>query len=180
MRIQVRDCRCQAFTVLELMTVLVIVFILTILAIPSFRGIQAKAERASCVSNLKSLFVAASSYVQDHKQWPQIDPALLRSSEKAYFSEWVAALKPYGVEHKSWICPTIQRAFGKPDYTDDDYYRTDYAVSIFDDREFAPREYATQPWFLERADAHGNGNLLIYGDGSIEELNDVRNRDSGG
>ena len=30
-----------------------------------------------------------------------------------------------------------------------------------------------QPWFIETGDVHGNGNLIIFTDGSIAETNNV-------
>lgn len=167
------------FTIMELMTVLVIITILSLFALPLYEGLEAKAAKANCSSNLKGLYVAASGHLQDKGQWPQIDPALLEASEKSYFKAWIKAFEPYGVSHKSWICPTIQRAFNDPPYWEDEHFRTDYVAMPFDARQFAPHEYTTQPWFLEKADAHGDGNLLIYGDGSVDALETVRDRAGG-
>ncbi len=36
-----------------------------------------------------------------------------------------------------------------------------------------PHKWPRQPWFIETGDVHGNGNLIIYTDGSIGETNDL-------
>lgn len=179
MKLHVRS-RLLGLTILELMTVLVIITILSLFMMPVVSGMKAKAEKANCINNLKGLYVAASGYLQEHERWPQVDPKLLAASERMYFKAWVDALTPYGGEHKLWICPTLQRAFGEPPYYEEEHYRTDYAAMPFGEKRFDPHEFTTQPWFLEKADAHGDGNLLIFADGSIDELNKVRDRSSGG
>lgn len=164
----------HGFTLMELMTALVIIGILLTLMLPAFEDFRAKAGRTACIQNLRSLHVTASSYLNDHHQWPQVSAELLSSDQREYERAWVQAFAPYHIAHKAWICPTIQRAFGNPDYTDPELYRIDYQPMPFDDKEFTPRQWPNQPWFVEKGDAHGNGNLVIFLDGSVQDLNDIR------
>jgi hypothetical protein len=43
----------------------------------------------------------------------------------------------------------------------------------FDDKPTTPHQWPRQHWFLERANVHGNGNLIIFTDGSVGESNDL-------
>ncbi len=60
-----------------------------------------------------------------------------------------------------------------PDYNDPAHARIDYIATPFDDKPFTPHQWPRQPWFIESGDVHGNGNLLIFTDGSISEVNDL-------
>jgi hypothetical protein len=43
----------------------------------------------------------------------------------------------------------------------------------FDDKPTTPHEWARHPWFAERHNAHGEGQLIIFADGSITDLGAV-------
>ncbi|MDB6174699.1 MAG: hypothetical protein JWL59_4010 [Chthoniobacteraceae bacterium] len=161
----------SAFTLLEILTVLVVMMILVTLLIPALSSLKNRAELASCTSNLKSLYVGANSYVQEQGHWPQVGTKDIRSP--VYTEAWVAALARYGVSRKSWICPTMQRLMKSPDYEKGKGVRVDYFATPFGDGAQTPYKYMTQPWFIERGNVHGNGNLVIFTDGSVVSLNDI-------
>ncbi|RYD74764.1 MAG: prepilin-type N-terminal cleavage/methylation domain-containing protein, partial [Verrucomicrobiaceae bacterium] len=46
----------RAFTIMELMTVLVIISILMVLLLKVTDSVKARAEKGSCISNLKNLY----------------------------------------------------------------------------------------------------------------------------
>lgn len=48
-----------------------------------------------------------------------------------------------------------------------------YTPTMFDDKPGTARRWPTQPWLIERADAHGNGALICFTDGSIKPFNKV-------
>ena len=56
----------RAFTLIELMTVLVIMMILIVMILPVAEGIREKMERARCLANLRGLYSATSGYIQQH------------------------------------------------------------------------------------------------------------------
>lgn len=161
----------RGFSLLELLIALAVIAILATLTIPLISGLRSRAQRAQCMANLKTLYVGANLYVQQNNQWPQI----LVIANKDKTSEeiaalWIAALEPFNVPRQSWICPTHQEALGNPDYTKPENTRIDYGTTTFDDKPTTPHEWPGQPWFVEEGDVHGNGQLIIFADGSISDL----------
>jgi type II secretory pathway pseudopilin PulG len=167
----------RAWTIIELMTVLVIIMILASLVLPAFSFVRDRSEKASCMNNLKNLAGSAHSHMRDHNRWPQFT-IKSRSDMEDAAKVWVDTLEPYGTTHKHWICPTVQRGLKAPDYTSDQDYRVDYWMTNFSPHPRAPYKTMTQPWFVEKQDVHGSGNLVIYPDGAIEALDDLRREGS--
>jgi type II secretory pathway pseudopilin PulG len=159
-------------TLIELMTVIVIIMIMAAMILPIANYVRDRTDKASCMNNLKNLAGAAGHYMQDYNRWPQIK--VTGGTSKEASKAWVKTLDPYGISHKNWICPTVQRGLKGEDYTKDTTFRVDYWMSHFGPHPRAPYQSMTQPWFVEKQDVHGNGNLLIYPDGTIEELNEIR------
>jgi prepilin-type N-terminal cleavage/methylation domain-containing protein len=159
------------FTLLELAIVIAIIAILAVLAVPIISGIRARAQRVQCSVNLRNLAVGANLYVQQNGVWPQIHPAGSDELPEDFANAWVAALDPFGVPRKTWICPTIQDLLHNPDYLTPENARIDYIATPFDDKPASPHEWPRQPWFIETGSVHGTGNLIIFTDGSISDLN---------
>ena len=157
----------SAFTLIELLVVLAIVAVLSLLLLPVASGFRARAQRVQCMTNLRSLYSATELFIQQNGSWPQID---IEDSESQEAAAWITALKPFGANEKTWICPTIQNLMQNPDYTKPENTRVDYIACSFDDKPTSPHEWARQPWFAEVADVHGHGNLIIFTDGSISDL----------
>ena len=159
-------------TLLELVTVILIIAILATMLLPVYAQIVQRTQKASCISNLRALHVAANLYVQEHRQWPQI--AVKQADPKDVATAWINALAPYGLSQVNWICPTVQRLLQNPDLTDHDNTRIDYIATPFDSKPQTPYQWANQPWFIEAADAHGNGNLILFPNGRVQELGDFK------
>ncbi len=171
----------RAFTLLELMTVIAIIFILVTLLVGSYASLRGRAEKGSCVSNLLNLYSGASSYVQDQGHWPQVETRMLQGGHtQQYGMEWVKALSPYGVSRQNWVCPTVQRAMGNPDLGIDHNVRTDYNATPFDAKPRTAYNWATQPWFVEHASEHEGGPLLIYANGQVMSVSNALLRSSWG
>jgi len=153
------------------MTVIVIVAILMTMLAPAFRSLQGKAEMQSCVGNLKGLYAAASGYVQDQGHWPQIDTKDVQ--RPAYAEAWIAAFRPYGIAPVNWVCPTVQRQLGNPDITKPGAARVDYIATPFDSGPRTPFKWPTHPWFLERGDVHGDGQLVIFTNTEVKSLKEI-------
>lgn len=151
-------CSRGGFTLLELLTVMVIIGILAVMLVQASGGLLQRADRATCAGNLRGLYVAASAYIQDQGQWPQIPTDNIQNA--GYAKSWYAAFKKYGISQKNWICPSIQRALRNPDYEKDP--RVDYFPTPFDARPSTPYKWIRQPWFMERANVHGDGQLIIF------------------
>jgi prepilin-type N-terminal cleavage/methylation domain-containing protein len=155
------------FTLLELIVTGAIIAIIVGLTIPAISKLRAKAQAAQCMANLKTIYLGAELYLQQNGSWPQIGT----DDEDDFGNGWIAALKPFGVPEKSWICPTNQNQLGNPDISDPNNIRVDYVATPFDDKPTTPHLWPTQPWFAESGNVHGHGNLIIFTDGSINDLN---------
>ncbi len=153
------------------MTVLVVISILAVVIAPLFPYLQARAQKTKCIENLKSLHVATGSYMQDNQHWPQISGNGYQDTTVANL--WLAALAPYGLTQINWVCPTVQQALQSPDLNDPTNIRVDYLAMPFGTQPRAPFVYTRQPWFIEAANVHGNGQEIIFPDGHIEEAFDV-------
>ena len=103
--------RCTAsirgFTLMELLTVIVITGILMSMIIPIYSGLRGKAERGACAQNLYGLYAAGSAYVRDQGHWPQIPTVDLH--KPPYSAAWIMAFEPYHLGEDNWACPTIKR-----------------------------------------------------------------------
>jgi prepilin-type N-terminal cleavage/methylation domain-containing protein len=164
-----RNGKKWAFTLLELMTVLAIIGILTTLAVQAYSALVYRAQRVTCTSNLKNLFAATSSYLNDYQSWPQVSTANIGGT--SYAQSWITALTPYKLTIVNWVCPSVQRLLNNPDLTLSQNVRVDYYATPFDTNPSSPMRYSTQPWFIECANVHGDGNLLILTSGAVESLN---------
>lgn len=164
--------RSSAFTILEIMVVVVIILILASMLVPIYSSFKARADEARCLANLRSLYVAASGYIQGDGSWPQIPAKLFVDDPKTYARSWVEALTPYGATHATWICPTMQRNLGiSMEVIDkDENYRIDFVASPYSDEPTAPRADPAHPWFIEKAGVHPRGNLLILANGTTTSL----------
>ncbi len=66
-----------------------------------------------------------------------------------------------------------------PDLSKPENARVDYIATPFDDKPVSPHQWPRQPWFAETADVHGNGNLIVFTDGSISDLKTVLQNQGG-
>ena len=62
---------------------------------------------------------------------------------------------------------------GHPDYNNSANARLDYFPMSFDDKPTTPHQWPRQPWFVETANVHGHGNLIIFTDGSAGQTDDL-------
>jgi hypothetical protein len=140
--------------------------------LPLHSSLKGKAERANCASNLRNMFVATNAYLQEHENvWPQVTSKV---TSPDYALAWIEFLKPYGMQRENWVCPTVQRTLKNPDLSDDKLVRIDYLATYFASTPRLPFRWSTQPWFAERGDVHGDGNLVVFATGDVKSLNQVR------
>jgi prepilin-type N-terminal cleavage/methylation domain-containing protein len=160
-------------TLLELMTVIVIVSILAVLFYPIVGWYQARARRVACGENLKGLYACTATYLTSNGGvWPQIKWD--SKDQQTYAREWYNILKPYGLSWSNLICPAVQSKVGNPDFNQAKWNRMDYMAMPFDDKAWTARKWEYQPWFTERQDIHGRGPLLILTNGTLTDTTDVR------
>ena len=153
------------------MTVLVVVSILVVMLAPVFPSLRARAQKTKCIGNLRSLHTAVDLYVHDNQHWPQISGN--GSQDMVVAQAWITALNPYGLTQINWVCPAIQQALHSPDLTQAQNVRVDYMAMPFGSKPNSPFQHPKQPWFIEVADVHGNGQEVIFTDGHIEEALDI-------
>lgn len=165
----------RAFTLLEIVVVIGVIAILGALMVPAISAMRGRAQRVQCTNNLRNLYIAANLYVQQNGSWPQIQMGS-DTAFQDYAKAWITALAPFGPAQQTWICPTIQALLGNPDLSHPENVRTDYYAMPFDDKPTTPYEWPRQPWFIETADVHGHGNLIIFTDGSVSDLKTVIKR----
>jgi type II secretory pathway pseudopilin PulG len=158
-----------AFTLIELLIIIGIIAVVVGLTFPALSALRSRAQRIQCSANLRTIYLATELYVQQNGSWPQIGT----DDEDDFGNGWIAALKPFGVSENTWICPTNQNQLGNPDISDPQNIRVDYVATPFDDKPTTPHEWPTQPWFAETGNVHGHGNLIVFTDGSISDLNTV-------
>ena len=172
-----RRASAEALTQFELLTVIGVAAVLAALLVPVTSAMRARAQRVRCTANLRNLYNAANLYMQQNGSWPQISMEDTGdNSFQDYARGWIAALAPFGPTQQTWICPTIQNRMGNPSYWQPENVRIDYYAMAFNDKPTSPYEFARRPWFIETADVHGHGNLLIFADGSVSDLKTVNRR----
>ncbi len=148
-----------------------ILAILAALVAPNYNKWLAQAAQAKCMGNMRSIHIALEGYLNDHKDvWPQ-GPSPLEADAWAKF--WVHTLETQGIKARTWECPAIYRMLGNPPREKVSADLVHYIPTMFDATPGTARRWPTQPWLVERADAHGNGALLCFTDGSIKPFNKV-------
>ncbi len=162
-------------TLLEVLSVVVIIVILASMLIPAYGSWRARAEEAKCLANLRTLFIAASRCLDASGEWPQIPVELMTKNPQQYAMDWVEALEPYGAPHSSWLCPTIQGKFrmSPENMEKPENYRIDFVGSYFEGNGQSPRMVGRYPWFLEKSASHARGQLVIFADGTTASLSDL-------
>jgi len=116
---------------------------------------------------MRSIRVALGSYLQDHNSvWPQ-GP---RPQEADWSAFWLRTLEPYDIQPATWQCPTIRRVTRG---ATDEGWALHYVPTMFGKTPNIANKWATHPWLIEVADAHGKGPLICFPDGAIKPLSRV-------
>jgi len=161
-----RRARDAAFTLLEIVAVLLILSILALLLIPNYSRIVSAAQEVICASHMRAIRVGLDGYLQDNAGiWPQPPPDAEGAALRGF---WLQALRPYDISASTWQCPTIRHYL--KDETQAEDFGMHYVPTLFDATPNIARRWTTQPWLIEAADAHGKGPLICFPDGSIKPL----------
>lgn len=162
--------RAWAFTLLELLLVILIIAALASIILPAYQTTRVRAEGVSCRANLRSLHTGFELYLQEHNRtWPQ-PPTVSSLDMEADW--WVELLAPYGPNPDTWLCPSRKRESGQaaPGFLPNSI---DYLPALFDELPGTPYKWSGQPWLIEVGNYHGNGNLVLFPDGHIETSSGV-------
>ncbi len=153
------------FTLIEVIAAILILLILAVFLVPNYQPIVTRAQGIICASHMRSIRVAMDGYLQDHKMvWPQ-GPA---PQEPGWAQFWISTLQPYDIAERTWQCPTIRGMIATGNAPIDPNLRLHYAPTMFDPTPNIANRWSTQPWLIEMADAHGQGPLICFPDGSVK------------
>jgi hypothetical protein len=159
------------------MVTIFIISILMVIGVGYYRANISKFEEPACISNLRGLHGAFSSWLTDHDNvWPQlpadasVDSGGIGTALEHEF--WLKTFESYGLNEKNWTCPTFRRLV-KLKQAHLNGARIHYLPTLFDDVPGRALRSPGTPWLMEIADGHGRGNLLIFMDGSVRPFNDL-------
>jgi len=97
----------SAFTLVELLVVIVIIAILASFATPGIGNVIERGRSVKCVSNLRQIGVAVQQYIADHDNtFPSITIANAPPAEDNAGGSALALLGPYGVTKSGLTCPS--------------------------------------------------------------------------
>lgn len=171
--------RRAGFTVLELLTVMVVIAVLAVLVVGAAEQIRARSERVNCTGNLRNLYAGLSSYLTQFERWPQCPHKL---GNEAYDQWWIDELGKVSINEKTWHCPTLIREMQAGPYLEAQGGRKSklkqihYMPTPFDENPVTPRRWPTQPWLIEIYSGHGDGALMIFPDGSVASFNEFQRK----
>ena len=160
-----------AFTLIEVIAVLLILSILLLIFLPNMQGYMQRAGEARCMANMRAITVALHCYLQDHGNvWPQGPSPENRQPWEQF---WLSTLKPYDINERTWQCPTIRSSPGFRATSASDRPRVHYTPTMFNATPGIATRWATHPWLIERSSVHPHGALICFPDGSIKPFDKV-------
>ena len=104
-----------AFTLIELLTVLAVIVVLSALVIPSLKGAYAQSLSVKCASNMQQLGKACLLYAQDNEM------CLPKSSCDDPRDCWTNSLQPYANGTVTYRCPADEATGRTRTYVINDY-----------------------------------------------------------
>lgn len=166
-----RTAGSHGFSLVELLAAIAILMLLAAVVIPNYGRWMTTAAQTRCMANLRSLHVGLGSYLNDNQNiWPQGPPPDAGGEWSAF---WLRTLEPVGITPKTWQCPSITAMMRESKGQQFHEASIHYMPTMFDAIPGTAYRWPTQPWLIERADAHGNGALISFTDGSIKPFNKV-------
>ncbi len=150
--------------------VVIIIGILAVMIFESYQSFVDRAARVRCAANLRNLHVALAAYTLDQGHWPQCPYEI---GDTQFDSWWMREMSRYGLSRTNWECPTLLRRQkeGVADSEKADKKQMHYIPTPFDDGARTPYKWPSQPWAVEIGDFHGDGNLILFPDGTIRGFN---------
>jgi hypothetical protein len=136
------------------------------LSFPLYENIRPRVERVVCINKIKKHRVAFGEYsITGLPQNP--DNIQLGSLQEQQW--WLdKTKKELGLSERSWQCPTIRRMFASAPEKDRPlihYLPTPFSA---EPNKANTPGWEQMPWFIEIGDVHGQGNLLVRQNGTVE------------
>jgi type II secretory pathway pseudopilin PulG len=156
--------RLSGITILEILAGVAIALCLGALIFPVLQSLQPKAEAVRCMNNLRNLRIAFSDYATTG--WPQLPPSVTMGSleEQNWWLE--KTKKELRLSKSDWQCPTLHRKLRE--IPEESRPLIHYLPTPFSKEPNKANQWPRMPWFIEIGDAHGQGNLLVRQNGTIE------------
>ncbi len=118
-----KSCKHGGFSLIELLSVLSIIAVLSTILFPVFSRVRENARRTSCLSNLKQIGTGLMQYIQDNdeqntKAWYGVDSqASTAEGSVPNQYKWMDAIFPYVKSEQLFDCPShpqpyISTSFG--------------------------------------------------------------------
>jgi prepilin-type N-terminal cleavage/methylation domain-containing protein/prepilin-type processing-associated H-X9-DG protein len=99
----------RAFTLIEVLVVIAIIFVIAFIALPVMTAAKKSAQQQVCLANFRNAWVASGLYLTDYDDRfmladtnPQTNPANMNSRNDR---TWVQLLMPYGATIDMFKCP---------------------------------------------------------------------------
>ena len=160
-----------AFTLVELLVVMVIVGILIVLTFPNITALRNKAEGVVCMGRLRGLWTAFSTTLSDGNPWPQLPTNITvgTQSEQQWWLDYSS--NNLNLTSNDWQCPTVVRNQRSQTNTQQ-ISLISYLPTLFDSKPLSPKNWPRMPWFTEIQGGHGSGILSVRADGSVCPVQD--------
>lgn len=175
--------RHTGFTLLELLAVVAILAVLAAILFPFAKGAMQKAASAKCISNLRTLGVAAHSYAAENNgQLPRIvfTPASSTTAESKHSGEqWDAQIAPFlgvnlalrGNFATPFVCPAGRRYSADPEkFPLSRNLSYGLNTHIQGQRLAAMRDAQTLILISERGIGEGSNENIVIGGGSSSSM----------
>lgn len=171
----------RAFTLLEILIVVVIVSLLCLMAYRGYSVYIQRGEFAACKIKIANVGTALRGYLTDNKTWPQ-DSVLSADGKKpdedVLFDWWFQILKPHGLSEDDWYCPSDMANRKKEEKMDEEENKSEtgfkpaiktpsYIPMKFEPGPFAPYDVPNFPWVIERF-GHPQGMHKLMPNGSVQ------------
>ncbi len=166
----------SGLSILELLIVVFLILILSTISTIAYSDVKRKAEKVVCISKLRSLHAKLATYVVDQGHWPQepVDGGgnAIHTSGSGFYGWMIEEVASVAnddevVPWESWVCPTEARKGLHFEGKSRDKVVGSYVPTMFDSGRQTPWKWPNQPWFIERANNHLSGQLMIMADGRV-------------
>ena len=174
-------CLRRAFTLMELMLVLLLLAVLLMLAYMGYGVYVNKGEEAACQGKLVQWGAGLNSYIVDQGTWPNeevlYDANGKPPEEDVLWDWWYKEMKKVGIDHDGWFCPTDLRERAKKKKAEKEsgekpstaeLQNPSYIPGQFSFGPYKPFDYPTQPWVIERA-GHDQFMNKLMPDGTVQK-----------
>lgn len=168
MRLRALPC-CRGLSLLELILVAAVGLLLATMVIPISATFKERAEKAKCLSHMRTLHTCFVAHISDKGSWPQLTESKGDMTEDLYFRFWIKALEPYGAAGDTWLCPSdkVLLKMKAAGVKKEQHFGT-YVPTPFEPGPSIPFRW-NQPWVIERGDFHGKGAHMLMPDGSVHD-----------